>query len=93
MCCREVESVRFTHVVCVLFLLPAALLCVKAKADDWPQWLGPQRDGIWREEGILERFPEGGPALRWRAPLGGGYSGPAVAAGRVFVMDLSLIHI
>ena len=78
---------RFTHVVCVLFLLPAALLCVKTKADDWPQWLGPQRDGIWREEGILERFPEGGPALRWRAPLGGGYSGPAVAAGRVFVMD------
>ena len=55
--------------------------------DDWPQWLGPQRDGVWREKGIIEKFPEKGPRLRWKAKLGGGYSGPAVAAGRVFVMD------
>ena len=78
---------RFTPAVCLFFLLLARALCVETLADDWPQWLGPQRDGIWREDGILERFPKGGPSLRWRAPLGGGYSGPAVAAGRVFVMD------
>ena len=30
-------------------------------ADDWPGWLGPQRDGVWREEGILDHFPAGGP--------------------------------
>jgi outer membrane protein assembly factor BamB len=58
-----------------------------ASADDWPQWLGPQRDAVWREEGILSEFPEGGPALRWQSPVGGGYSGPAVADGQVYVMD------
>lgn len=56
-------------------------------ADDWPQWLGPQRDGVWRERGILKRFPEGGPPVLWRAAVGGGYAGPAVAEGRVYVLD------
>ena len=56
-------------------------------ADDWPQWLGPQRDGVWRETGLVEKFPEGGPKLLWRMPLGPGYTGPAVANGRVFVLD------
>jgi len=58
-----------------------------ARGDDWPQWLGPQRDGVWRETGILEKFPTNGPTVLWRAPLDGGYSGPAVAAGRVYVTD------
>jgi len=61
-----------------------------SRADDWPQWLGPQRDGIWRETGILERFPPGGPKVRWRTPLGGGYAGPAVVGGRVYVPDRKL---
>jgi len=56
-------------------------------ADDWPQWLGPQRDGVWREEGILDTFPDEGPKLRWKAEIGPGYSGPAVAGGRVVLMD------
>lgn len=56
-------------------------------AEDWPQWLGSQRDGVWRESGILERFPAGGPRVLWRQPIGGGYSGPAVADGRVYVTD------
>ena len=55
--------------------------------DDWPQWMGPQRDGVWRETGILDRFPEGGPKVRWRAAVGGGYSSPTVADGRVFILD------
>jgi outer membrane protein assembly factor BamB len=63
-------------------------LCVlPAVGDDWPQWLGPQRDGVWREEGIVERFPDSGLDVQWRAPVGTGYAGPAVAGGKVFVMD------
>jgi outer membrane protein assembly factor BamB len=58
-----------------------------ARADDWPQWLGPKRDGVWRETGILDRFPKGGPKVLWRAPLGAGYTGPAVVGNRVYVMD------
>jgi outer membrane protein assembly factor BamB len=58
-----------------------------AHADDWPQWFGPQRDGVWRETGLLDKFPAGGPKVHWRTPLGMGYSGPAVAGDRVYVMD------
>ncbi len=70
--------------------LSLAVLVVAAamvRGDDWPQWLGPQRDSIWRETGIVERFPAGGPPVRWRVPIGGGYAGPAVAGGRVYVTD------
>lgn len=63
------------------------LLAVPARADDWPQWMGPQRDGIWRETGILDKFPEGGPKVLWRSKIAGGYAGPAVADGRVYVHD------
>ncbi len=58
-----------------------------AIADDWPQWLGPKRDAIWRETGILSKFPEGGPQVPWRIPIGPGYSGPAVHDGRVYITD------
>lgn len=58
-----------------------------AVADDWPQWFGPQRDGIWRESGIIENFPEGGPEVLWRTGIHRGYAGPAVADGRVYIMD------
>lgn len=58
-----------------------------APGEDWPQWLGPQRDSIWRETGIVEQFPAGGPKILWRVPIAGGYAGPAVAGGRVFVHD------
>src|SRR5262245_48595061 len=68
-------------------LLTLGLAAPAARADDWPQWLGPQRDGVWREQGILEKFPEGGPKVRWRAPVGGGYAGPAVAGGKVYLTD------
>jgi hypothetical protein len=36
-----------------------------AAADDWPQWMGPQRDNVWREDGLLEKFPEGGLKVLW----------------------------
>jgi outer membrane protein assembly factor BamB len=67
-------------IVLVLFLPPCS------KADDWPQWLGPRRDGVWREKGLVKQLPAGLKPL-WRAPLGTGYAGPAVVADRVYVMD------
>ena len=61
-------------------------------ADDWPQWMGPRRDGVWRETGIVKSFPVGGPKERWRVKIGGGYAGPAVVEGRVFVTDKQLFQ-
>ncbi len=70
-----------------LGLLVFSLASAVGWADDWPQWLGPRRDSVWRETGILEKFPKDGPTIKWRVPLSGGYSGPAVARGRVYVTD------
>src|SRR5438094_10110044 len=67
-----------------------ALAAFSLRADDWPQWLGPQRDDVWREGGILEKFPADGPKVRWRTPIGAGYTGPAVANDRVYLMDRQL---
>jgi len=56
-------------------------------ADDWPQWRGPNRDGVWRETGIIEKFDKPQLDIEWRAEIGPGYSGPTVANGRVYVTD------
>ena len=56
-------------------------------ADDWPQWRGPNRDGVWKEDGLLDKFAASELKIRWRQPIGSGYSGPTVAGGRVYVTD------
>ena len=64
-----------------------SLSCGAVSADDWPQWMGPQRDNVWREDGLLEKFPAGGPKVLWSTPVAGGYSGPAVSGGKVCITD------
>lgn len=49
--------------------------------------MGPKRDGVFREKGIVDSIPESGQAIKWRVPIGGRYAEPAVADGRVFVFD------
>ena len=71
-----------------LLILPAVLLAPSTVfADEWPQWLGPQRDGVWREEGIVEDFDGERLTPRWTADIGAGYSSPTVADGRVYITD------
>jgi outer membrane protein assembly factor BamB len=74
----------------VALCLALGLVSPNLQADDWPQWLGPNRDSVWRERSIVERFPAGGPLVRWRVNIGAGYSGPVVAKGRLYVMDRRL---
>lgn len=69
---------------CLMNLLIAVAVC---DADDWPQWLGPERDSVWRETGIIDQFPDDGARVVWRREIAGGYAGPAVASGRVYVTD------
>lgn len=70
---------------CVASVLFLSATC--APADDWPQWRGMNRDGVWHETGIIESFA--GPQLdaEWTAEISNGYSGPTVAEGRVYVTD------
>lgn len=56
------------------------------RADDWPQWLGPNRDGQWKETGVVDKLPKELKPI-WTAKIGAGYTGPAVAQGKVILMD------
>jgi outer membrane protein assembly factor BamB len=69
--------------------LGCAGLIKSVRGDDWPQWRGPKRDGIWNESGLVDKFADKQLKLRWRVPLRSGYSGPTVADGRVYVTDRS----
>jgi outer membrane protein assembly factor BamB len=68
-------------------LLAACLSAGSLRAEDWPQWRGPNRDGECHETGLLETFPAEGLKVRWRVPAGWGFSSPVVAQGRVFLAD------
>jgi outer membrane protein assembly factor BamB len=68
-------------------LLAFGLATTPILAADWPQWMGPNRDDVWPETGIVEKFPAGGPKVLWRKPVHGGFAGPAVVAGKVYVTD------
>ncbi len=71
----------------LLSIVIVLLLLGHSPAADWPQWLGPNRDSVWREDGLVDRFPAEGLKVLWRTPVAYGYAGPAVADGKVYVMD------
>ena len=56
-------------------------------ADDWPQYLGPNRNSTSAETGLLRTWPEEGPEVLWTVPVGAGYGGPVVKDGRVYLLD------
>ena len=59
-----------------------------ARAADWPQWRGPQRDGISAEKGLLREWPKEGPKLLWQVKeIGSGYSTPAVVGDRLYLLS------
>ncbi len=82
------NSMPFPHCAATLVGGAAVLLfTASSPADDWAQWRGPHRDGVSAEKGLLAEWPKAGPALLWSvADLGAGYSTPAVAADRLFLM-------
>jgi outer membrane protein assembly factor BamB len=71
-------------------VLVSLLFVVSTRAEDWPQWRGPTRDGAWTEQSVLKTFPPDGLKIRWRTEVGPGLSSPIVANGRVFLTDVQL---
>lgn len=73
-----------------IFLLLGCCLILSttlAVADDWPQWRGLERDGVWNETGLIDSFSEPQIPIKWRAEVSNGYSGPTIANGRVYLTD------
>src|SRR5262245_63983977 len=70
------------HLVAACSLLCASPLT----ADDWPQFLGPNRNGISSEKGLLETWPTAGPKELWRVPGGVGMAGLAIQGGKLVTL-------
>src|SRR5262245_40284083 len=70
-----------------LFTVGLLLAPLTVRAEDWPQWRGPNRDGVSKETGLLKTWPKEGPKLLWsNKEIGGGYSTPSVVGDRVYLM-------
>ena len=70
------------------YLITTALLAAAlqtATVTDWPQYLGPDRNGVYRGPALAESWPSGGPRVVWQKQVGEGFSGPVVAEGRVIL--------
>ena len=75
---------RITSLLVVSVLLCSGILI--ARATEWPQWRGPNRDGVSDEVGLLKEWSSDGPKVLWKVPLGEGFSGISVSHGRVYTM-------
>jgi outer membrane protein assembly factor BamB len=74
-------------VIAALVAVAGILTTCTAIAGDWPQILGPHRNGVADGEILEERWPKGGPKIEWQFPVARGFAGVAVAAGKVAIFD------
>ena len=77
------KCARFLSLTIVLVIIAVSSLF----AQDWPQYLGPNRDSTSPQENILRTWPENGPEVVWTVDVGKGYGGPAVKNGKVYLLD------
>src|SRR5512147_75489 len=71
----------------VIGILACAILLVSALAEDWPQYLGPNRNSTSAQKGIMRNWPTNGPEVLWTVPVGRGFGGPVVKDGKVYLLD------
>jgi outer membrane protein assembly factor BamB len=74
-----------SKIIFTAFFLFIVIIC---NSQDWPDWRGVNRDGIWSETGITEKFDDKIQTPKWSVTVGSGYSGPTVANGKVYLTDL-----
>jgi outer membrane protein assembly factor BamB len=82
---KHTRSVVSTSLL-ALGLTSVLCLALPAGAEDWPQWRGPNRDGLSKETGWLAQWPAEGPKKLWEGNVGIGYSSFSVAKGRLYTM-------
>jgi outer membrane protein assembly factor BamB len=82
---------RFRSLPALAVLCLVSTVLVSAAPDsrsgEWPQWRGPNRDGVSKDTGLLTQWPASGPPLAWKATgLGAGFSSLAIAGGKIFTL-------
>lgn len=81
----------FLATITLCWILHLSSQSLNAESSDglepeWIQWRGPNRDGISHETGFLKNWPEAGPKVLWRVPIGDGFSGISISGGRLYTM-------
>ena len=71
----------------LIFFFSGIFLSLSSLSQEWPDWRGSNRDGIWKETGIIKKFQSADIPLKWSVPCGAGYSGPTVSGGKVYLTD------
>jgi outer membrane protein assembly factor BamB len=79
-----------TIIICAtLLVIGAGIIKGQSVSSDWPQWRGPDRNGLSKETGLLSQWPRSGPPVAWSAAmLGAGYGSIAVQGDRVYVQGM-----
>ena len=72
----------------LILIFTGLSLASTSESQEWPDWRGSNRDGIWKETGIVKQFKNNTIPLKWSIPCGQGYSGPTVSGGKVYLTDL-----
>jgi outer membrane protein assembly factor BamB len=83
---KKEMSILSLHKLILVF--PGVFLFISSASQDWPDWRGSNRDGKWKETGIVKIFKTDKIPLKWSIPCGAGYSGPTVSGGKVYLTDL-----
>lgn len=84
---QQKDAAMKTSLLLALTTSVSWVAAINAWAMDWPQWRGPDRNGVSRETGLLQEWPKEGPKLSWVVrDAGSGYSTPSVQGARLFLM-------
>src|ERR1035437_1969931 len=70
-----------------IFILFCFVVIISTYAQDWPQYLGPNRNGLSAQKGILRSWPQQGPKVLWTVDVGIGFGGPVIKNGKVYLLD------
>ncbi|NDV94500.1 hypothetical protein D0T84_06135 [Dysgonomonas sp. 521] len=78
---------KVKHLLITIKILLVSSVCQPVIAQDWPQFLGPDRNSKSPQKGLLRNWPESGPEVLWAVNVGIGYGGPVVKNGKVYLLD------
>jgi outer membrane protein assembly factor BamB len=81
------EKMKMNNKRIVVITLLLVALVVRINAQDWPQYLGPNRNNTSPQKGILRSWPASGPQVLWTVDVGKGFGGPVIKDGRVYLLD------